>query len=298
MSEFLNSAALNKRFNYKAPWRLLDSAEKVDETHLKGFKAFTVNEEFFVGHFPTHPIVPGVLHVEAIRQLCLAFAPGEVSSWRVLQVERVKFRRQILPGDRMVIEAEKLESDEGTLKYKAVCITASGKCSEATITLGPNAGFAGVAAIPETIAEFDRTENISMDTDQVMSLMPHRFPFLLIDYIAKTEETKVHAIKNVSGNEQFFSCGFDNLPEALLCEIGAQASCASILSRPENAGKLGFFMAIDKAVYHRPVYPGEQLRIESDLPSGSSKFGKGSGKIYSGNEVVFEITLMFAIVDA
>jgi 3-hydroxymyristoyl/3-hydroxydecanoyl-(acyl carrier protein) dehydratase len=277
---------------------LLDFAEKVDETHLKGFKAFTVNEEFFVGHFPSHPIVPGVLHVEAIRQLCLAFAPGEVSDWRVMQVERVKFRRQILPGDRMTIEAEKLESEEGTLKYKAACITASGKCSEATITLGANAGFAGFTAVPETVADFDRTDAISMDTDKVMSLMPHRFPFLLIDYIAKTEETKVHAIKNISGNEQFFSCGFDNLPEALLCEIGAQASCASILSRPENAGKLGFFMSIDSAESLVPVVPGDQLVIECDLPPSKSRFGKGSCRMTVEGVEVFKSAIMFAIVDA
>ena len=298
MSEFVTSSAIAARMNLTAPWRLLDAAEKIDETHLKGFKAFAVNEEFFVGHFPTHPIVPGVLHVEAIRQLCMTFAPGKVSDWRVSCVEKVKFRRQILPGDRMTIEAEKLESDAGTLKFKAACSTASGKCSEAIITFVPAEADKVFTAIPETLPEFDRTAEISMDTDQLMALMPHRFPFLLVDYIAKTEDTKVAAIKNVSSNEPFFSCGFDNLPEALLCEIGAQASCASVLSRPENAGKLGFFMAIDKAVYYRRVYPGEQLRIESDLPAGSSKFGKGSGKIYSGNELVFEITLMFAIVDA
>ena len=200
--------------------------------------------------------------------------------------------------NRMTIEAEKLESDAGTLKYKAACSTASGKCSEAIITFVSAEADKVFSAIPETLPEYDRTADIAMDTDQLMSLMPHRFPFLLVDYIAKTEDTKVSAIKNVSSNEPFFSCGFDNLPEALLCEIGAQASCASVLARPENAGKLGFFMAIDKAVYYRRVYPGEQLRIESDLPAGSSKFGKGSGKIYSGNELVFEITLMFAIVDA
>lgn len=297
MSEFLSPSAVAARLNLTAPWRLIDCAEKIDENNLKGFKAFTVNEEFFIGHFPTHPIVPGVLHVEAIRQLCLLFAPGEVSDWRVASVERVKFRRQILPGDRMTVTAEKQESDPDTLKYKAVCSTASGRCSEAVVTLckvTENVDF----TIPETIADFDRTAEINMDTDKVMSLMPHRFPFLLIDYIAKAEETKVNAIKNVSFNEPFFSCGFSVLPEVLLCEIGAQASCASLLSRPENAGKLGFFMAIDKAVYHRQIRPGEQLRIESDLPSGSSKFGKGSGKIFSGNELVFEITLMFAIVDA
>ena len=297
MAEVLNAAAVAARLNLKSPWKLLDFAEKIDETHFKGFKAFTVNEKFFVGHFPTHPIVPGVLHVEAMRQLVMCFMPGKVADWRVSTIEKVKFRRQILPGDRMTVDAEMLESEAGTFKFKACCTTASGRCTEAVITLVA-ATAADNFVIPETIAEFDRKEGISMDTDQVMKLMPHRFPFLLVDYIARTEETTVQAIKNVSANEEFFDCGFDVLPEVLLCEIGAQASCASLLSRPENAGKLGFFMAIDKAVYYRQVRPGEQLRIESELPASSSKFGKGSGKIYSGNEVVFEVSLMFAIVEA
>lgn len=298
MSEFLTYSAVTARLNLTAPWRLIDCAEKMDETHLKGFKAFAVNEEFFVGHFPVHPIVPGVLHVEAVRQLCMLFAPGKVSDWRVACVEKVKFRRQVLPGDRMFIEAEKLESEEGTLKYKASCSTASGCCSEAVITFVASGDSKDAAGFPETLPEYDRTDAIEMDTDSLMKLMPHRFPFLLVDYIAKAEESRVTAIKNISGNEPFFSCGFDTVPEALLCEIAAQSSCASVLSRPENAGKLGFFMAINSAVYHRQVRPGEQLRIVSDLPSGSSKFGRGTGKIYSGNELVFEITLMFAIVDA
>jgi len=298
MSEFLTCSAVTARLNLTAPWRLIDCAEKIDETHLKGFKAFAVNEEFFVGHFPVHPIVPGVLHVEAIRQLCMSFAPGNVSDWRVACVEKVKFRRQVLPGDRMFIEAEKLESAEGTLKYKASCNTASGCCSEAIITFVAAGDSKETAGFPEVLPEYDRTDAIEMDTDSLMKLMPHRFPFLLVDYIAKAEESQVTAIKNISANEPFFSCGFDTVPEVLLCEIAAQSSCASVLSRPENAGKLGFFMAINSAVYHRQVRPGEQLRIVSDLPSGSSKFGRGTGKIYSGNELVFEITLMFAIVDA
>ena len=69
MSESYNAFAIAERMGLQAPWRLLDRAEKIDETHYRGFKAFTVNEEFFVGHFPVHPIVPGVLHVEAVRLL-------------------------------------------------------------------------------------------------------------------------------------------------------------------------------------------------------------------------------------
>ena len=83
-----------------------------------------------------------------------------------------------------------------------------------------------------------------------------------------------------------------------MCEIAAQSGCASVLSRPENTGKLGFFMAIDKAVFHRQVVPGEQMLIDIDLPESKSRFGKGSGVIRVGAELVSEISLMFAIVDA
>ena len=150
MSEFCNAAAIAARLGLKAPWKLLDCAEKIDETHFRGFKAFTVNEQFFVGHFPVHPIVPGVLHVEAVRQLCLTFAPGKASDWRVAAVEKVKFRRQILPGDRVTVEAEKVECEEGLLKFKASCSSASGRCTDVMITFCPaeeNADF----VIPETI---------------------------------------------------------------------------------------------------------------------------------------------------
>lgn len=299
MSEFANAQVISSRLNLKSPWLLLDCAERQSDTVLAGFKGFTVNEQFFVGHFPVHPIVPGVLHVEAIRQLAMTFAPGKASDWRVAKIEKVKFRRPILPGDRMKVEAEILESSAEVYKVKASCITASGSCSEATVTFCPALKeVPAITALPEINAPVDRYADINMDTDKVMSLMPHRYPFLFIDYIAKATDTTVTAVKNVSANEHFFEAGFSAIPDVLLCEIGAQASCASILARPENAGKLGFFMAIDNAVFHRPIYPGEQLEIVADLPSGKSKFGKGSGKIYVGGEVVFEITLMFAIVDA
>ena len=112
---------------------------------------------------------------------------------------------------------------------------------------------------------------------------------------------RVTAVKNVSINEEIFAhCPDDYavLPESLLCEITAQSGCACVLSRPENAGKIGYFMSIDKAESFAPVYPGDQLVIDVDLPEGKSKFGKGTGTITVGGKLVFQITLMFAIVDA
>lgn len=299
MPERLQHHEIAARLGLRTPWKLLDLAVKCDDTHWVGFKSFTVNEAFFTGHFPVHPIVPGVLQIEAVRQLCLCFLPGDPAAVRIRQLDRVKFRRQVLPGDRMRVEVELLETDGVETKFKAVCSTLAGSCSEGlfTMTTAP-APVPALSEVPELAGECARTAEITMDTDRVMSLMPHRYPFLLIDYIASAQGGHIIAVKNVSGNEPFFDAGFDAVPESLMCEISAQSGCACVLARPENAGKLGFFMAIDKAVYHRRLYPGERALVEIDLPESKSRFGKGSGMIRVGSEVIMEVSLMFALVDA
>ena len=298
MSQKLQYQDIIQKLGLRAPWRLLDFAVKSDDTHWTGFKNFTVNEEFFAGHFPVHPIVPGVLQMEAVRQLCLCFLPGNAADYRVVKMEKVKFRRQVLPGDRMRVDAELISSDNGEFAFKAVCSTASGSCSEGLMVFGAADELTGLQEIPALDGEFPRSAEIAMDTDKVMKLMPHRYPFLQIDYVAKVEGTKIVAVKNVSANEHYIEAGLGFVPETLLCEVAAQSGCASVLSRPENAGKLGFFMAIEKGIFHRRVVPGEQMYIEIELPPSKSRFGKGSGVIRVGSEVVAEIALMFALVDA
>lgn len=299
MSELLQAPQIAEKLGLKSPWNLLDIAQKNDDNHFAGFKNFTANEAFFVGHFPVHPIVPGVLHVEAMRQLCCCFLPGDPRCKRIKQLEKVKFRNPIMPGDQMIVEAEIITAEEDQWCLKTACRTASGLCSEAMITIAECAANGGrVAEFPVLNDDCARTADIAMDTDKVMGLIPHRYPFLLIDYVAKVEGEKIVAVKNIAYNEPFFNAGFSTLPDALICEIAAQSGCASVLARPENVGKLGFFMAINKAVFHRQIFAGEKMIIEIDLPAGKSRVGKSSGFIRIGQEVVAEITLMFAIVEA
>ena len=199
----------------------------------------------------------------------------------------------------MIVDAEVVASSDTEWTMKAAAKTVSGLCCEASITICvAEKTVEPITEIPALDGEFARTADIFMDTDQVMKLIPHRFPFLLIDYVAKVEESKIIAVKNISANEKFIDAGFDTVPDTLLCEIAAQSGCTSVLARPENAGKLGFFMAIDKAVFFRQVRVGEQMILDIDLPPGKSRFGKGSGVIKVGDEVVAEIALMFAIVEA
>ena len=285
-------------------WRLmLDRAEIIDETHAVAVKNLTNNEEFFNGHFPNHPIMPGVLQLEAMRQLCellggSKLAPSAGEQIYIKSVGKTRFRRPNVPGDRIKIEAELIAEEARTLTFKTNISNAAGAACDSQITLAVRE-IPAAKPMPVLFNESDRSENISLNEEKTKALMPHRYPFLLIDYIVKSEGTTIVAVKNVSANEPLFK-GMENpvIPETLLCEIGAQAGCACVLSRPENAGKLGFFMSIESAESLLPVVPGDQLVIECDLPPSKSRFGKGSCRMTVDGVEVFKSAIMFAIVDA
>lgn len=300
MGMVLTSKELGELLPQRRIFRLLDRVEMIDDTHYVAIKNVTINDEFFCGHFPKHPIMPGVLQLEALRQLAAVavakrFSPN--ADLYLKLVEKVKFRRPVTPGDRMKLEVEILDFNCQEVRVRATCSSAAGSCSEAILTLAERKICCHVE-MPDFPSKYDRNGNTAMEIDKVMELMPHRYPFLFIDNVVSIDGEHLVAIKNISCSEKFFSCGYDVIPEAILCEIAAQSGCACVLSRPENAGKLGYFMAIDRAETFRSVYPGDQLVIEIDLPPGKSKFGKGSGSMYVDGEKVFSITLMFAIVDA
>ncbi len=305
MGKILDIPAIKRAVSRRYPMLMLDRAEIVDEKHLIGVKNVTINEVFFQGHFPNHPIMPGVLQVEAMKQLCEIGArdfldPDRAGDLYLKVLEKVKFRRPTAPGDRLKVEAELLERDSESCKFRTRISNCSGVGSEAVLTIGVREKSAP-AAMPVIFNEFDRSDASAMDVARTMSLMPHRYPFLLIDYIARIEAGRVVAVKNVTVNEEIFShCpdDFAVMPESLLCEISAQSGCACVLSRPENEGKIGYFMSIERAEIFAPVFPGDQLVIECDLPPSKSRFGRGDCRILVDGKEVFKAHIMFAIVDA
>ena len=304
MSKVLGVSELRKALPRLGFGLLLDRAEVFGREKLAAVKVVTVNEEFFNGHFPEHPILPGVLQIEMMKQLSELSARPELAKSAeddiyIAKLERVKFRRPVTPGDRLRIDAELVEETADSRRFRTKVRIGADTASEAFMTL-KSRRIPAPTELPPEVTEYDKCAVEPVyDTLAMKKLMPHRYPFLFIDYIASRDGDKVVAIKNISANDSFFRSAPDDaaVPESVLCEMGAQAGCACVLSRPENAGKLGLFMAIDSAESLAPILPGDQLEIHIELPPAKGRFGKGSGFGKVGDEVRFRITLMFAIVD-
>jgi len=141
-----------------------------------------------------------------------------------------------------------------------------------------------------------------LDVSAIEKIMPHRYPFLLIDRIIDlTPMESVVAIKNVTVNEQFFNGHFPGrkvMPGVLIVESMAQAGGFLLLnSDDDTTEKLVLFSGIDKVRFRKPVIPGDQLRLEIDLLKFRMSMCKIRGIAYVGDEIVAEATMMASIVE-
>jgi UDP-3-O-[3-hydroxymyristoyl] N-acetylglucosamine deacetylase/3-hydroxyacyl-[acyl-carrier-protein] dehydratase len=142
----------------------------------------------------------------------------------------------------------------------------------------------------------------SLTIDQIQKIMPHRYPFLLVDRILSLDPGKsVVGIKNVTINEPFFVGHFPSgpvMPAVLIIEAMAQVGGVMLLSMLENPeSKLVYFMGIDKAKFRKPVVPGDQIRFELEMIKLRMKTCKMKGKAYVDDALVAEAELMSAVVD-
>lgn len=138
-----------------------------------------------------------------------------------------------------------------------------------------------------------------LDSREIQKIIPHRYPFLLIDRILEMEEGKrAVGIKNVSGNEPFFQGhfpGYPIMPGVLIVEALAQVGAVLILKREEFAGHIALFAGLDDVHFKRPVFPGDQLRLEVEMIKFRGLIGVAEGKAYVGEELAARGTLKFAL---
>ena len=137
-----------------------------------------------------------------------------------------------------------------------------------------------------------------MDIKEIMNIIPHRYPFLLIDKVIKIEENKITALKNVTANEQYFQGHFPTepvMPGVLIIESLAQAGAVALLNRDEFKGKIAYFAGINNAKFRRKVVPGDTLRLEVELTKIRGKAGVGYGIAYVDDKKVCEGELTFMV---
>jgi UDP-3-O-[3-hydroxymyristoyl] N-acetylglucosamine deacetylase/3-hydroxyacyl-[acyl-carrier-protein] dehydratase len=140
-----------------------------------------------------------------------------------------------------------------------------------------------------------------LDVTQVMKLLPHRYPFLLVDRIIGLEgETKCTGVKNVTINEPFFQGHFPGhpvMPGVLQLEAMAQVASIVLMKMPEHQGKIGYFMSANNVKWRKPVFPGDTLIIETEMLKVKRSIAQATARITVNGVVVSEADLMFSVVD-
>lgn len=136
-----------------------------------------------------------------------------------------------------------------------------------------------------------------LDINVIQKILPHRYPFLLVDRILEVTDKRVVGIKNVTMNEQFFQGHFPGhpiMPGVLIIEALAQTAGIGALSVKENMGKLAFFLSINNAKFRKPVVPGDTLRLEVDIMKTKMGVMQVRGVAKVDGQITTEAEMMFA----
>jgi beta-hydroxyacyl-ACP dehydratase FabZ len=141
-----------------------------------------------------------------------------------------------------------------------------------------------------------------LDIRQILEILPHRYPFLLVDRIVSIEEGKrVVGFKNVTFNEPFFQGhfpGYPIMPGVLIVEAMAQVGAILMLrGMADRDDKLVYFAGIDSAKFRRPVIPGDQVRFEVEVLKRRARTARLRGEAYVGDDLAAEAVLLSSMVD-
>ena len=160
---------------------------------------------------------------------------------------------------------------------------------------------ASTAQPPETAADESKAQEGAIDILGVMRMLPHRYPFLMVDRVVKIEGNHIIAVKNVTINEPFFQGHFPGhpiMPGVLQLEAMAQVAGIVMLRQAQNVGKIAYFRSAEDVKWRKPVLPGDVLVIDVELTKLRGKIGKAKGVCKVQGEVVSQAEVTFMVADA
>jgi UDP-3-O-[3-hydroxymyristoyl] N-acetylglucosamine deacetylase/3-hydroxyacyl-[acyl-carrier-protein] dehydratase len=157
------------------------------------------------------------------------------------------------------------------------------------------------AAPPETERPVPSTgDGSTLDIEQIMQILPHRFPFLMVDRVTRIEGNRITGLKHVSINEPYFAGHFPGhpvMPGVLQLEAIAQVAGILMLRQAQDMGKPAYFMSAEDVKWRKPVRPGDVLVIEVEMTKFRGKIGRAKGVCSVGGEVVSQAEVTFVVLD-
>ncbi len=142
---------------------------------------------------------------------------------------------------------------------------------------------------------------MTFNINEIMDILPHRYPFLLIDRVLEATTNRAVGIKNTTINEQYFQGHFPGhpvMPGVLIIEAMAQLSGIILLNTPASKGKIAYFAAINDARFRKPVIPGDQIRFEVEIQKIKGPIAKTTGKAFVDGNLVAEADMTFSLVNS
>ena len=215
----------------------------------------------------------------------------------------------ILLDERGLANGAQLRWPDEFLRHKAADIVGDLALTGARIrahVVAERPSHSGNIAVARALARASRTSGAApkMDIGRIMDVLPHRYPFLLVDRIVEVEgQQRIVGIKNVTINEPFFQGHFPGhpiMPGVLIIEAMAQVGGMLLMGYFEGQNvedKVVYFMSLDNVKFRRPVVPGDQIRFELEMVQFRGKTCKMKGVGYVDGQVVAEADMMATVVD-
>jgi 3-hydroxyacyl-[acyl-carrier-protein] dehydratase len=144
----------------------------------------------------------------------------------------------------------------------------------------------------------ERSSSTALSYEEIRAVLPHRYPFLLVDRILECTPERALGLKNVSGNEPFFAGHFPEfaiMPGVLIAEAAAQVGAVAVLRQPTYQGRIPFLAGLDRWRFRAKVVPGDTLLLEVTLAAIRRGIGRGHATARVGERLVAEGDLLFAL---